>query len=122
MKCGVDMSEATETVVMKYWKSWQDDPDWEGMRSCFSDQIVYDTDGIRLEGADESIRIMQQNPDPWKDVIMLKSIFSNDTAVLVYEGTSIKDEKRLRVCEFIDLKDGLIHFITVVMETMKPTD
>lgn len=88
---------------MNYWKSWQI-PDWEAMRSCLADSIIFG--GQQLD-AQECV-LMCRSGNPWKDVQLLAEVFQENNGALLYEGTDSVTGQVMRVGEFISLEDGKI--------------
>ena len=97
------ISEKNKDLILKYWNSWQK-PDWEEMRSCLANEINF---GGHPMNADQ-FTVMCQNGNPWKDVSLLASHFTDAGGAILYEGTDTVTEKTIRVGEFITVEDDKI--------------
>ncbi|MDH3683582.1 MAG: nuclear transport factor 2 family protein [Acidimicrobiia bacterium] len=96
----------TEAVVMRYWNSWHEggEPDWATMRSCLADDLDMDAGPM---SADAFVEMCQQGA-PWTGVTMIDSLFADDRAALIYEGTNTANGKLVRVGEIITVVDGKV--------------
>jgi ketosteroid isomerase-like protein len=95
-------AEATERVVMRYFRSWQEG-DAAALRECLADDLhldwggtVYTDPEVFVAAADAGIS--------WADVELLASLFLPGTAVLVYEATNVDDDVRIRTAEYLTLE------------------
>ena len=90
-------------LIMKYWHSWQK-PDWQELRGCLAPKV--DFGGIEME-SDAFVEMCKQG-NPWEKVDMLSACFSDDGGAILYEGTDTITGQRIRVGEFISVKDDRI--------------
>ena len=99
------MSKASSNrdLIMKYWYSWQK-PDWPEMRSCLAPTVLFG--GTELD-SDAFVEMCGQG-NPWKDVIMLSDFFTEKGGAILYEGTDTVTGQRIRVGEFITVRDNKI--------------
>lgn len=96
----------TEDVVMRYWRSWHDggEPDWDAMRSCLADTLDLESGPMSADGFVE----MCQQGSPWTGVTMIDSLFADDRAALIYEGTNTANGKLVRIGEILTVADGKV--------------
>ncbi len=112
----------TKQVVLKYFHSWQEPADFDGMKSCLADDVVFDAGILKIIGAENLCNEVKKTAPPWKDVELLKSLFLESQAVLFYEGTDKNSGIKTRVAEFLELKGGKISAATVVFVPLNPPD
>ena len=107
----MNSSEETKKLVMKYFNSWQEPSDFNEMRECLSENFILDAGIFVFRNADDFVKISEQNGTPWKDIELLDSIFHDDKAAIIYEGTEKKSEKKFRISEFITVAEDKIEKI-----------
>lgn len=95
-----------ESLVMRYWKSWHEggEPDFDAMRDCFGDVIDMEPGPMP---ADDFVEMCRQG-SPWTGVTMIETMFADDRAALIYEGTNTANGKVVRVGEILTVADGKI--------------
>ncbi|MEM9070100.1 MAG: nuclear transport factor 2 family protein [Myxococcota bacterium] len=99
---------STKDVVLGYWNAWQDPADFAAMVGYLHSDASLDMGVFRAESASEWRAIVERDPTPWDDVALLASVFADDNAAIVYEGTHRVSGQRFRVAELITLRDGKI--------------
>ncbi len=110
----------SKDLVLKYFNSWQQPSDFDEMRACVSDDVTFNGgEMMKVTGGDALKQMVSANPDPWTDVILLKSYFGDNQAVLFYEGRN-SHNKTTRVAEYLTITNGRISDIVAVMDLPKP--
>lgn len=92
---------------MTYWKSWQGYSEWEKTRALMKDDFKLDAGLFQTETADQLIDMMRQG-NPWKEIQLLDSVFSENKGVLLYEGIDSVTNSKIRIAEVITVKDGKV--------------
>ncbi len=96
--------QATKTIILGYWQSWQD-KDWTALRNSLGD--TFDMGGNAMP-ADAFVEFCRKG-NPWKDVTLIDSMFTAEGGALIYEGTNTADGSRVRVAEIVRVQDGKVH-------------
>ncbi len=78
------------------------------MRSCLSDQLVFDGGMQTIEGGDSFTEFVTKTESPWKQVTLLESSFDNGHAVLFYEGVDKNTDVKTRVVEYLAIRGDRI--------------
>ena len=97
----------TKQLVLKYWNSWQGDPDWESFRECLDENCKVNMGVFEANNA-EMLLTITKSGNPWKDVEMLELICDENKAALIYQGTDTTSGQKFRVSEFITLDNHKI--------------
>lgn len=97
---------STEEIVMRYWNSWRNEgePDWASMRSTLADELDMEPGPM---SADAFVEMCRQG-SPWTGVTMVDSLFADDRAALLYEGTNTANGKLVRIGEIVTVVDGKV--------------
>ncbi len=96
-------AKTTEDVIMAYWTSWQDD-DWDRMRASLADRLSFG--GHPMER--EAFVQMCRQGNPWDDVKLIDSMFTDAGGALLYEGTDRKTGTRIRIAEIVRVEGGRV--------------
>lgn len=98
---------STEDLVLRYWGSWHegDAPDWDTFRDCLADTVDLEHGPVP---ADDFVAMVAAGGDPWTGVTMIESVFTDDKAALMYEGTNTATGEVIRVSEVLTVADGRI--------------
>ena len=108
-------------LVLKYFHSWQEPADFDEMRSYLDDHVIFDGgEMMKITGGDAFQQMISASPDPWSEVILLKSYFGDTEAVLFYHGKTSQGNVA-RVAEYITIAQGKISNIVAVMDLPKPS-
>lgn len=106
---------AVRELVLTYFQSWQTPSDWTLLRSCLADDVGFDSGQGALVGADSLLAMMQDAATPWEKVLLIGSVFHENNAALMYDGTAKETGAKFRVAEHIEVKDGEISKITAAI-------
>ncbi len=101
------MSQVSQNreLILTFWRSWQGaSPNWEQMHGCLAASVTFGEHAMTAE----QFTAMCKQGNPWQDVELLSSRFTDEGGALLYEGTDTKTGKRVRVAEFIDVADGKV--------------
>ncbi len=109
------MNKSTQTLVLKYFHSWQEPADLEEMRECLAADLYINSGFFRFETRDAFIEFLEQNHAPWKEVKLISGFYYEGEAAFVYEGINIVNEKKMRVAELLEIADGRIKRIDTVI-------
>lgn len=112
----MNATERTRSLVMKYFESWPRG-DYETMRACLADRIDFDIGFARFQDADAMKKAAEEGPR-WRDVTLLASLFHGERGTLFYTGVDSGTDKRMRVAEFITVREGKISAILAVAAPM----
>lgn len=104
-----------QTLVMKYFESWQQPANFTISAECLSENFTIDSGFFKFNSREGFIKFLSANPTPWKEVRLLSSIFCDDTSTLLYEGINTANNQRMRVAEHIKTNNGLITSIQTVI-------
>lgn len=102
------MSDSTERLVLKYFHSWQEPPDYEALRETLASDVEFDAGGQVLKGADRLTAMVRETESPWEQVTLLASIFEDEAAALFYEGVDSRSKIKTRVAEHLAIRNGRI--------------
>lgn len=105
---------STRDLILKYWRSWQEPSDFDEMQSCLADDVKLDFGGNVIDGAASVRQMVEASADPWKDVELIDSIFTDSAGAIIYEGTSIENGTRFRVGEILHVEGDRIARATAV--------
>lgn len=93
-----------ESLVLRYWRSWQGESDWAEMRACLADEL--DTEHGPFP-ADQLVT-MASSGNPWMDVELVDAVYTADQAALYYRGTDTASGDVVNVAEFLTVAGGKI--------------
>ena len=114
-------SDAVRALVFRYFNSWQEPADWEAFRGTLADDVVFDPGGGNsMQGADTLVRALAATESPWKDVMLLASMFMDDEAALFYEGTEKSSGIKTRVAEHLTISGGKISKVVAAIAPAAP--
>lgn len=116
----MDLTERTQDVVLRYWRSWQDPSDFTAFRSCLADEVVFDSGTQTLSGADALTVAVETTESPWKSVKMLASMFGEDEAAILYEGVDKRSGIKTRVAEHLTVRGDRITRIIAAIAPVVP--
>lgn len=68
--------DKTKNLVLKYFHSWQEPPNFANLRSCLSDEVIFDSGGSTIVGGDKLRQVIEATESPWKEVKLLASMFN----------------------------------------------
>lgn len=115
------MSEAsTREIVLKYFHAWQAPSDWEAFRSCLAENVVFNSGGGDLVGADALLSMIRDAATPWKEVKLVSSLFQDGEVALMYDGVAEDTGAKFRVAEHIQVQDGKISNIAAAICPLTP--
>lgn len=95
--------DQTRDVILRYWKSWQTQ-DWDTMRNSLADEVIFGGQTVSAE----QIVAMSKQGNPWRNVTMVSSLFTEDEGAIIYDGVDITNEQKHRFAEFIKVEDGKV--------------
>lgn len=107
-------TEATREIVMRYWKSWQDQ-DFQTMRACLADNCTFNLGAMKFDSADQMAKIVQETGSPWTDVRLIDSVFNGPQGSLIYEGFDTGEKRIVRIAEFLHVEGAKIAKTTSVI-------
>ncbi len=107
-----------ESLVMKYFNSWQSPTDFEEMADCLTPTMTIDAGIFHFDNREAFVNFCTQNPTPWKEVTLLSSIYSDGKAAIMYEGVNTANNQRMRVSEHLEITDGKISDIKTVITAL----
>lgn len=102
----------SDELILAYWRSWQTPTDFDEMESYLADDVVFNAGVGELTGKGALRKMIEENPEPWRDVTMVDSQFWADGGVIVYEGTGTESGVRNRIAELLRIDSDKIQRVT----------
>ncbi len=96
----------TRSVVERYFAAWPRRR-WDAMRECLADRLQFN--GVEHD-ADAFTKGCAQGV-AWRDVTQIESVVCGEHAAMLYEGIDTKSGTKMRVGEFLTVREGRIHSI-----------
>lgn len=112
----------TKDVVISYFESWHEPADFKKMRTYLADDAYFDAGFFSIQGADEFVQMLEATESPWKDIVVLGTIFTETHASLMYKGTDKNTGVSYRVGEYIELTDGKITLVESAISVIPPNN
>ena len=113
-------SASTEELIRAYWQSWQSPTDLDEMESFLAEEVVFDAGMGTMTGKGALRAMIEENPEPWSDVVLVDSAFWPDGGVIVYEGTGTESGARNRIAELLRVSGGKIVRVTANFAQIPP--
>jgi hypothetical protein len=104
--------EKTKSLVLTYFKAWQN-KDWDTIRSCVAKDFKIDGGQLQFQSIETFIEFCKTGPS-WSQVRLLDSLFQENKAALLFEGTTPEGQK-IRIGEFFEIKNEKIAFSRVAI-------
>ena len=92
-----------QSVANKYLEAFEKG-NFKQMRSLLADRGKYGAAKLSADAFIETVR----KAASWKDITVIKAIYSDSDAALLYEGTNTQTGQRMQATEFFEIKNGQI--------------
>ncbi|NAS29910.1 hypothetical protein GTQ40_02900 [Flavobacteriaceae bacterium R38] len=104
-----------QSLVLRYFQSWQEPVDFEKMYDCLYIHVKIDAGIFQFNNRDDFMQFITTNSVPWKDVVLISSIYNDTQAAILYEGINTATNQKMRVSEHIKVENNKITHIESVI-------